>query len=354
MAAVTRSCPNLVDQLCHTPPPGLAPHPVSQSSREPNQQQQQTNKQQQQHVTQQQQQLGEQQQQQQVHAARCSPDVENPTALGGVSSHSTAQLAQEEQQPNKQQQPDQELGQMQAKQQAKQQGPPQQQQQQQEKHPGPQQQQQQQQQGTGDQDAQQHSDSQQQHGQQHHPQPQDGSTAAHRLHDGHQVTRATMQHQHHTADESAEKSRKKVLTKLRVKAVDWRAALAAAPLPCSARQSLSALSSGHARALPHHLVPLLLPCITRALQCVAAAQLPWQDATAAALEACTAAASTAEADAVGRGRLERLLAELGAVEGPASAETGESRHTFTASADGVLGGNTARVDGSKLARDHML
>lgn len=64
------------------------------------------------------------------------------------------------------------------------------------------------------------------------------------------------------------------LSSLRVKACDWKAALAAAPPACSARQGQSALSSGHAKALPSHLAPLLLPSLTRVLQCVAAAQLP--------------------------------------------------------------------------------
>lgn len=329
MAAVTRSCPNLVDQLCHTAPAGLCPHPASRSGREPNQhhkQQQQQQPQQQQPVEQQQQQLGEvqqqqqtdkqqqpgKQQQQQMHVARCSPDNGNPTAPGGMCSHSAAQLAQEQQQPNRQQQPNQEQEQMQAKQQPKQQRALQQQQQQQ---------------GTGD-----------------------------------QITQATKQNQAHIADEPSEKVQKKVLTKLRVKAVDWRTALAAAPLPCSARQSLSALSSGHARALPHHLVPLLSPCITRALQCVAAAQLPWQGATATALDACAAAARStaaaaageAERDAAARRTLEGLLAEHGAVEGPGSAEASESRHIVTATADGLLANNTTRVAGSRLSCDHAV
>ena len=116
--------------------------------------------------------------------------------------------------------------------------------------------------------------------------------------------------------------------------MDWHTALAAAPLPCSARQNLSALSSGHAKALPHHLVPLLLPCIRRALQCIAAAQLPWQGTTAAAMEACAAAAGSsggaaaaaadqAEAAAAATKGLECLLAELGAVKELTSAEAGK-------------------------------
>lgn len=125
------------------------------------------------------------------------------------------------------------------------------------------------------------------------------------------------------ADDLSEKLPKKLMTKLRVKAADWRTALAAAPLPCSARQNLSALSSGHAKALPHHLVPLLLPYISRGLQCITAAQLPWQGTTAHALEAAAvgtsggaaaAAADKAEAEAAAKRGLERLLAELGAVE----------------------------------------
>lgn len=130
-----------------------------------------------------------------------------------------------------------------------------------------------------------------------------------------------------------------LLQKLQVKAIDWRTAQAAAPLPCSARQNLSALSSGHAKALPYHLGPLLLPTIIRALQCIAAAQLPWQGTPAAALEAATAAADNVltadeadgEAAAVmpeaddpeGRRKLEILLTELGAVQGPSHVQTGQ-------------------------------
>ena len=134
----------------------------------------------------------------------------------------------------------------------------------------------------------------------------------------------------------------KLLEKLRVKALDWRAALAAAPLPCSARQNLSALSSGHAKALPDFLAPLLLPSIIRALQCIAAAQLPWQGTAAAALEAATAAADKVQraneadgeaaaampeaGDPEGRSRrLESLLAELGAVQAPSCAQAGQQQ-----------------------------
>lgn len=62
------------------------------------------------------------------------------------------------------------------------------------------------------------------------------------------------------------------LSRLRVRARDWRAALAVAPAPCSARQSEAALSTGHARALPHHLAPLLLPGVEQVTRDCA-----WQD-----------------------------------------------------------------------------
>lgn len=303
MAAVTRSCPHLVDQLCYTATTGLHPDPVSQSSWKSDHHQQQ-----------QQQQPGVQQQQ------RHQQQPENQK--------------QEQQQPDKQQEP------LEAKQQDKQQEPLQQQQQQ----------------GAC---GQQQSDRRQQHGQQQHQQPQAGDDGADRMHCGDQVMQAAHQNQHQqqdrgnalqrrdlspqanqqkqhrNTDKASEKLDKKLLTKLRVKAVDWRTALAAAPLPCSARQSISALSSGHAKALPHHLVPLLLPCISRACQCIAAAQLPWEGTTATALEACAAAAGTprgaaaavadeAEAEVATTDTLERLLAELGAVEGLPSGQAGKS------------------------------
>ena len=323
MAAVTRSCPHLVDQLCHTATTGLYPDPVSQPGWEPDrhQQQQQPDKQQQQPDKQQQQ-----------------PD-------------------KQQQQPDKQKQPDKQQQQQQPlddqQQQQQQQSASQQQEQ---LHPNKQQEQQQQQQeGSWDQ---QQSGRQQQQGLQQHQQPQDAGNGVDRVHLAHQVAQATRQNQHQqqdrgdvlqcrdqntqanqqkqfpVADEVSEKVPKKLLTKLRVKAADWRTALAAAPLPCSARQNLSALSSGHAKALPHCLVPLLLPYVSRGLQCIAAAQLPWQGTTAAALEACAAAAGTsggaaaaaadeAEAEAAAKGGLERLLAELGAVEGLASIQPGK-------------------------------
>jgi len=121
----------------------------------------------------------------------------------------------------------------------------------------------------------------------------------------------------------------KLLEKLTVKAVDWQAALAAAPLPCSARQNISALSSGHARAMPHHMVPMLLPSLTMALRCITSAQLPWQGPIASALEA----AGEAD-DACGRQEqvevqdwrqksgLEAVLTELGAIQAPPLHQSG--------------------------------
>ena len=272
-----------MDQLCHTASTGVCPHPFSQSGWKPDYQQQQQ--------------------------------------------------------------------QLQAKQQDKQQEPLQQQQQEQ-----------QQQQGTWDE---QQSERQQQQGQQQHQQPQDSSDGADRVHLGDQVMQAARQNQHQQqgrsddlqsnyygpqadqqkqhdfADQVSGKLHKKLLTKLRVRVADWHTALAAAPLPCSARQTLSALSSGHAKALPHHLVPLLLPCISRALQCIAAAQLPWQGVTATALQACAAAIGTsgraaaaaadeAEAEAAATRRLEGLLAELGAVEEGTSAQAGGAMTQYSA------------------------
>ena len=122
-----------------------------------------------------------------------------------------------------------------------------------------------------------------------------------------------------------------LVEKLRVKAIDWRTALAAAPLPCSARHHTAALSSGHARALPCYLVPLLLPSLAAALQSIAAAQLPWQGAMAAALavaaEAGDKGARHGQEDEDGieqRGRLEATLTEVGAVQPPPVRQSGLS------------------------------
>ena len=122
----------------------------------------------------------------------------------------------------------------------------------------------------------------------------------------------------------------KLLEKLKVKAVDWQAALAAAPLPCSARQNMSALSCMHARGLPHHMAPLLLPCLTTALRCIASAQLPWQGPTASALEAVGEADDACERQEQAqvqyhgrqKRRLEAVLTELGAIEAPPLHQSG--------------------------------
>ena len=132
----------------------------------------------------------------------------------------------------------------------------------------------------------------------------------------------------------------KLLEKLQVAALDWRAALAAAPLPCSARQNLSALSSGHARALPHNLVPLLLPALTRALRRIDTAQLPWQAPMQSALESAQEAAGAAamevpvQADegpdsAAGlqrRGGMVNVLSGLGAIQAHPSYQTGAAKY----------------------------
>lgn len=140
------------------------------------------------------------------------------------------------------------------------------------------------------------------------------------------------------ADDLPKKLPQKLLEKLKVKAVDWQTALAAAPLPCSARQNLSALSSGHARALPYHLAPLLIPCVIRALGCIAAAQLPWHGPMLTALEAAGEAdaegvtrvqASHGAADGLARrGRLEDVLMELGAVQASSNHQSGADNHSF--------------------------
>ena len=127
-----------------------------------------------------------------------------------------------------------------------------------------------------------------------------------------------------------------LLGTLRVRTVDWRTALAAAPLPCSARQNLSALSSGHARALSYHLSPLLLPAVTRVLLHIAAAQLPWQGPMEAALAAAAKyrdifsgsmeAGTTAGQEAEQQQAFEAALIDLGVVEAPISRLSGQQMH----------------------------
>ena len=105
------------------------------------------------------------------------------------------------------------------------------------------------------------------------------------------------------------------LSSLRVKACDWKAALAAAPPACSARQGQSALSSGHAKALPGHLVPLLLPSLTQVLHCVAAAQLPVTRGLKVAVEAVGGLPGLEG----GQCGLERVLVDAHAIERGCSA-----------------------------------
>lgn len=114
------------------------------------------------------------------------------------------------------------------------------------------------------------------------------------------------------------------LAGLTVKACDWKAALAAAPLACSARQGQAALSSGQAKAVPSHLAPLLLPSLTQLLRCIAAAQLPVVGGLAAAVGALNRNGVTlrsglqesagGDEDLEGGTELERVLMDACAVE----------------------------------------
>ena len=105
------------------------------------------------------------------------------------------------------------------------------------------------------------------------------------------------------------------LSSLKVKACDWKAALAAAPPACSTRQAQSALSYGHAKALPNHLAPLLLPSLTQILRCVAVAQLQ----VTGGLRAAVGAVGGLQGSEDGESGLERVLVDAGAIERGCSA-----------------------------------
>lgn len=76
--------------------------------------------------------------------------------------------------------------------------------------------------------------------------------------------------------------REAVLAGVRVRASDWREALAAAPEPCSRRQGLAALAADSAGPMPALLAPALLPGLAAALRVLHASGLPLSNAAASA------------------------------------------------------------------------
>ncbi len=292
LAAVTRTAPALVDQLCDTSEDQEQCHPNQQQqqqlssqqqqqqhlySQQQQQQQQHLSSQQQQHLSSQQQQhLSSQQQQQQEQ----QQDVADPPQLQHEQLHQQIQHEQpgQEQQPAQAQQPQ----------------------------PG---------------------------------QHTKGQQLPNQVDEQSDMQEQPEQHPQHGAMHKKGQQRLpgslsgnlpwKLLEKLKVKAVDWQAALAAAPLPCSARQNISALSSGHAQAMPHHMAALLLPSLTTALRCVASAQLPWQGPIASALEVageadddCGRQEQIEVQDRRQKSRLEAVLTKLGAIQAPPLHQSG--------------------------------
>jgi len=285
MAAVTRTAPALVDQLCDTSEDQEQCHPNQQQQQQLSSQQQQQqhlySQQQQQHLSSQQQQhLSSQQQQhlssqQQQQQQEQQQDVADPPQLQHEQLH---QQIQQEQQPAQAQQPQ----------------------------PG------------------QHTKGQQL------PNLVDEQSDMQEQPERHPQHRAMHKKGQQRLPGSLSGNLPwELLEKLKVKAVDWQAALAAAPLPCSARQNISALSSGHAQAMPHHMAPLLLPSLTTALRCVASAQLPWQGPIASALEvageaddACGRQEQIEVQDRRQKSRLEAVLTKLGAIQAPPLHQSG--------------------------------
>ena len=209
MAATARAAPNLIDQLCNRQASAQQPQHSPKSHHHWNPAKQQGQGQE----GQEQQGQGQQDQGQQDQRQQLSCDL----------------LPQQQQQQNQDKHHDQPLlGMHQHEQSA----------QQQQRHTR------QQQQGL-----QQDQQCQQQHHQQHQQQPD--------------------QRHHHQQQQQYDNDRLPVtaLSGLRVRACDWKAALAAAPPACSARQGQSALSSGYAKALPSHLAPLLFTSLIQVMAC---------------------------------------------------------------------------------------
>jgi len=102
---------------------------------------------------------------------------------------------------------------------------------------------------------------------------------------------------------------------IHVEQMDWDAALAAAPPPCSKRHAAQALAGDALRPMPYHIVPLLLPLLERVLQTVGTSALPLPLAVRQATEAgeTIIATSTASVPSV-VSSFESVLAALGAIQ----------------------------------------
>mmetsp|Transcript_7382 Transcript_7382/g.20854 ORF Transcript_7382/g.20854 Transcript_7382/m.20854 type:complete len:1089 (-) Transcript_7382:329-3595(-) len=119
------------------------------------------------------------------------------------------------------------------------------------------------------------------------------------------------------------------LGSLQVTKADWAEALLKAPPPCSLRQGLATLTAEYARPAPSDTSIVILPALWRALRCIHASGLALQEPLAQAAAAAAAASvplPTTDASSDGQHpstnallRLEKLLAQSGAVEPPLDA-----------------------------------
>jgi len=102
--------------------------------------------------------------------------------------------------------------------------------------------------------------------------------------------------------------------------MDWDAALAAAPPPCSKRHAAQALAGDSLRPMSYHTVPLLLPLLKNMLKTIGNSALPLPLAVRQAIKATNAAetitAATASTAALtsAEASLESALAALGAIQ----------------------------------------
>lgn len=120
------------------------------------------------------------------------------------------------------------------------------------------------------------------------------------------------------------------LPEIVIESSDWDAALAAAPAPCSRRESTHALAADLARPLAHHIAPLLVPSLRHVLHALGKSSLPLpvavRQATQAAAEIelegeATLVESRGEVSTDARsltsdamGKFEATLTRLGAVQ----------------------------------------
>ncbi len=109
---------------------------------------------------------------------------------------------------------------------------------------------------------------------------------------------------------------------IRVEQIDWDAALAAAPPPCSKRHAAQALAADALRSMSYHTAPLLLPVLVSVLETVGKSVLPVPLAVKQATQAITTiiaekntdTTSTKVVTTAANAGVESTLAALGAIE----------------------------------------